>query len=67
LGVALNNLNPVDGSSYFVNLSDSFGLPCIPVINTANAGNTFVEIVSDQNATATTATINFVELSQKPV
>jgi hypothetical protein len=52
-------------AGYFVDLSMATGLPCIPVINSANAGATHVSIVS---SAATAAILNvgviLAELSQ---
>jgi len=52
-------------AGYFVDLSMATGLPCIPVINSANAGSTFVSIIS---SAATGAILNagviLAELSQ---
>ena len=53
-------------SSYFVRLSNLYGLSCIPVFNTANAGNTLVEVVQDENAATTVVNLHLVELSQNP-
>lgn len=49
--------NPL-GPEWFVRLSEESGLPCIPVINSANAGSTFVSIISS----ATTAAIGVISV-----
>lgn len=47
--------NPI-GPDFFVRQSERFGLPMIPVINSANAGSTFVSLIS---SAATGAASNF--------
>lgn len=49
--------------NWFIELSNLTGLPCIPIFNSANKSNTFVEVVSDEVAAATTLTSIFVELA----
>lgn len=39
-------------SKFFVTLSEKFGLPLIPVINSANRASTFLEAAQDENAAA---------------
>lgn len=51
-----------DTRNWFVALSQMSGLACIPVFNSANKANTFVEVVQDENAAASTVTSIFVEL-----
>lgn len=43
---APGNVGSKYGSEYFVLLSQMTGLPCIPVINSANKGNTYVSFIS---------------------
>ncbi len=62
IGAPARLIDNVDSRSWFCKLSDLTGLPCIPVFNSANKANTFVEVVSDENAAATTLTSIFVEL-----
>jgi hypothetical protein len=51
-------------SSYFQKLSDSSGMPCIPLFNAANKGNTFV--VTADNAAATAANVTLVLAQMNP-
>lgn len=46
------------GPDYFVRQSVELGIPCIPVINAANAGSTFVSVISS----AATGAAGFVTL-----
>lgn len=48
--------------NWFIQLSELSGLPCIPVINSANKANTFIEVQQDENAAAVTVTSIYVEL-----
>jgi hypothetical protein len=52
----------LDTRNWFVDISKMFGLPLIPVINSANKANTFVEGHQDENAAATVVTSHWVEL-----
>lgn len=53
------------GSYYFLNLAKETGLPTIPVINAANAGSTYVSIVSSAaTGAASTFTLYLAELSR---
>jgi hypothetical protein len=53
------------GADFFARLSDTTGLPCIPVINAANAGATFVSIISSAaTAAASSFTLYLAELSR---
>jgi hypothetical protein len=62
---APGNVGSKFGSGYFVRLSEESGLPCIPVINAANAGSTFVSVISSA-ATGAAGTVQLIlaELSQ---
>jgi hypothetical protein len=52
-------------ADYFVRLSMATGLPCIPVINAANAGSTYVSIISSAaTAAASNAQLILAELTQ---
>jgi hypothetical protein len=53
---------PIHGRSWFVDNARAFGLPFIPVINSANKANTTIESVSDENASNYVAFLNFAEL-----
>lgn len=53
------------GPDYFIRLCQQTGLPCIPVINSANAGSTFVSIISSAaTAAAGSFTLYLAELGQ---
>jgi len=49
--------------NWFIALSNLTGYPCIPVFNSANKSNTFVEAQQDENATAVNVTSILVELT----
>lgn len=52
------------GPDYFVRLAQQSGLPTIPVINAANAGSTFVSIISSAaTAAASSFTLYLAELT----
>ena len=56
---------PEFGAEYFVRQSIKTGLPCIPVINAANAGSTFISVISSAaTAAAGTVQLFLAELSQ---
>lgn len=48
---------------WFLNLAEAYGLPLIPVFNSANRGGISVGVVQNQAATAVTVSHNFVELA----
>jgi hypothetical protein len=48
--------------SWFKDLSQSFGLPCIPLINSANKAGTFIEGVGNENAAAIPFSLILAEL-----
>ncbi len=50
--------------NWFVSLSRAYGLPLIPVINSANKGATLVDCVQDENAAAVTLVSYFAELAK---
>lgn len=53
------------GPGYFARLSDALQAPCIPVINAANAGSTFISIISSAaTGAASVVTLYLAELSQ---
>jgi hypothetical protein len=47
---------------WFIRLSDLTQIACIPVFNSANKSNTFVEAQQDENAAAVVVTSIFIEL-----
>jgi hypothetical protein len=53
----------IETRSWFINLSEDTGLPCIPIINSANRGATFVDIFSTVTSTAITVDTVLAELS----
>lgn len=55
--------NIFDTRDWFVKLSNLSGLPLIPVFNSANKSNTFVDAQQDEDAAATVVTSIFVQLS----
>jgi hypothetical protein len=50
--------------NWFVRLSRAYGIPLIPVINSANKGATLVDCVQDENAAAVTLVSYYAELSK---
>lgn len=48
---------------WFLDLSDMYGAPAIPVMNSANKGLTTVDVVQNENAAAPIVTLIWVELS----
>lgn len=52
------------GPDYFVRQSEKFGLPMIPVINSANAGSTYISIISSAaTGAASSFTLYLAELT----
>jgi len=51
-----------DSQEWFARLSKATGLPCIPVFNSANKNNIFLDVADDENGGATTVQWNLVEL-----
>jgi hypothetical protein len=49
---------------WFIRLSGEFGLPTIPVFNSANRAGTFIELVQDENKTAVPFSLVLVELDE---
>ncbi len=49
--------------NWFAFLSDWYGIPCIPVFNSANKAGIFIENVQDENLTAVPFSLNLVQLS----
>ena len=50
-------------ANWFVYLSETFGIPCIPVLNSANRAGTFIENVQDENNTAVPFSLVLAELA----
>ena len=50
--------------NWFAMLSDAYGLPLIPVFNSANKAGILVDAAQDENAAAVRLTSLFVELGQ---
>jgi hypothetical protein len=48
---------------WFLNLSEAYGMPMIPVFNSANRGGILVGVVQNQAGTAVTVSHNLVELA----
>lgn len=58
--------NPTDQEhtqGWFWRMSDRFNLPLIPVFNSANRGNTFLDCMQDENAVAVIMSVILAELS----
>jgi len=51
-------------SSWFVRLSNVFGIPLIPVFNAANKGAILIDAAQDENGADVTVTSLFIELSE---
>lgn len=49
--------------SWFKDLGEALGRPCIPIINSNNKGVTFVQIADVGNATSSNVTLNLLELA----
>lgn len=56
-------LERIDTRNWFVDLSNKFGLPLIPVFNAANSGATLVDVVDRDLATAVNVTLIVAQLS----
>lgn len=55
--------DPLQSADWFVQLGEAYGVPCIPVFNSANRAGTFIEVVQDENLTAVPFCLNLVELA----
>jgi hypothetical protein len=58
-----NELSGDVTGSWFVNLSRWYGLPLIPVFNSANRAGIIMDVVQDENAAAVTCASIFVRLA----
>jgi len=54
--------SPAMTNNWFADLSDAAGMALIPVFNSANKNNIFVDVADDENGGATTIQLNLVEL-----
>jgi hypothetical protein len=50
-----------ESSEYFIRISERSGLPCIPVINSANASGTYVSAISVASVAADNVTLLLAE------
>lgn len=50
------------GAQWFRNLAEAYGLPLIPVINSANKGATQIDVMGDENGGTSNVTLWLVEL-----
>ena len=57
-----NTTDKYTTNNWFVLLSDALQQPWIPIINSSNKGNTFIEVVQDENAAAVTVSLLLAEL-----
>lgn len=65
LGICVPSLDVVNGAlSWFVDMSDATGLPCIPVFNSANKAVTTVAAYGNENMTALSISVLLAELSR---
>jgi hypothetical protein len=55
-------ISEMEKRDWFIKLSNLTGKPCIPVFNSANKSNTYIDIQQDENAVAVNVTSFFVEL-----
>jgi hypothetical protein len=53
-------------ANWFQALSDITGLPCVPTFNSANAGNTTIDVVDTATGTAANITLLLAQLSGAP-
>jgi hypothetical protein len=52
-----------DTSHWFINMYERIQVPCIPIINAANAGGTTLALLNDENANTVTLSTLWAELS----
>lgn len=60
------SVRPEINRQFFLDLARAYGQPMIPVINSANAPGTFVELVNDENAASPVITLILAELKELP-
>jgi len=56
-------INRLETRRWFVNLSNAFQMPCIPVFNAANKSNTLVDLVSNASGTSVVVDVICAELA----
>lgn len=64
IGIPGGSLDPVIGRDFFTWLSDTSGLPCIPVFNAADRGSILVDIVNNEVSAAPIVTFMLAELAR---
>jgi hypothetical protein len=62
LGFPADPANKNVAQKYFVDLTEQYKIPLIPVINSANVGNTYVQVVNNQGALSPNVTLFLAEL-----
>ena len=62
--IPCNPLANIDTREWFIRLASWTGLPLIPVINSANASNTFIELVQNENLVAVPFSLNLALLAE---
>lgn len=55
--------NKIETRDWFTRLSDTYGLPMVPVFNAANVSNTIVDVMTTQTSTGIVITFECLELS----
>lgn len=63
--IPCNQLNPDVPNSWFIQLAAWHGLPVIPVVNAANAANTFIELATNELLTAVPYALTLALLEDK--
>jgi len=64
IGVPGDSRHPDITRNWFFDMSRKYSLPLVPVINSANKANTFIDIAQDDGAAAVEISLNFVELAK---
>jgi hypothetical protein len=55
-------VNPKDTSNHFMDFSRKHGVPAVPIINSANKNNTFIDVVQDDGLASVGVTFIMAEL-----
>jgi len=63
VGIPGSTSNVPDTGDWFRILSDQYGLGLIPVFNSANRGNTLIDVLQDQAAAVVPFSLNLVQLA----